>query len=111
MDSISKTTYCRFLLGQQGLWPGRRFAGLDETTAALRQMEALQLDPKLERKTGTLQILGFWLEEDAPKDKTFANALANGLKRFANLIGATKVDLSAIQPVKLRSYLKKKISL
>ena len=44
-NSISKQTHRRFLLGQHGLWPGRRFAGVDGTTAAIRQMEALQLDP------------------------------------------------------------------
>jgi uncharacterized protein YcaQ len=67
-----------------------------------------RLDPKLDRQTNTLHILGFWLEDDAPKDEAFANALANGLKRFAELIGAVKYDLSGIKPVKLRSYLKKK---
>ena len=66
-----------------------------------------RLDPKLDRKTNTLQILGFWLEDDAPKDEAFANALANGLKRFAELIGAKKMDLRGINPTKLRSYLKK----
>ena len=45
MDTISKLTYRRFLLGQQGLWPGRRFKGLIGTESALRQMEAPQLDP------------------------------------------------------------------
>jgi uncharacterized protein YcaQ len=72
---------------------------------------AARLDPKLDRRTGSLHILGFWLEDDAPKDEAFANALANGLIRFSNMIGATKVDLSAIRPVKLRSYLNKKIGL
>ena len=32
-----------------------------------------RLDPKLDRKTNTLHILGFWLEDDAPKDEAFAN--------------------------------------
>ena len=68
-----------------------------------------RLDPKLDRKTNTLHILGFWLEDDAPKDEAFANALANGLKRFAELIGAQKYDLSGISPTKLHSYLKKKL--
>ena len=68
-----------------------------------------RLDPKLDRTTNTLQILGFWLEDDAPKDESFANALANGLKRFAEMIGAQKMDLSGIKPVKLRAYLKKKL--
>jgi uncharacterized protein YcaQ len=68
-----------------------------------------RLDPKLDRKTNTLHILGFWLEDDAPKDEAFANALANGLKRFSDMIGAQKIDLGGIKPVKLRSYLKKKL--
>ena len=70
-----------------------------------------RLDPKLDRTTNTLQILGFWLEDEAPKDEAFANALANGLKRFADMIGAEKIDLGGIKPVKLRSYLKTKIKL
>ena len=68
-----------------------------------------RLDPKLDRTTNTLHILGFWLEDDAPKDDAFANALSNGLKRFADMIGAEKIDLSGVKPVKLRSYLKKKL--
>ena len=51
----------------------------------------------------------FWLEDDAPKDEAFANALANGLKRFGDMIGAKKFDLSGINQSKLRSYLKKKL--
>ncbi|MCQ3939272.1 MAG: hypothetical protein DPW18_19845 [Chloroflexi bacterium] len=70
-----------------------------------------RLDPKLDRSTNTLHILGFWLEDDAPKDGVFADALANGLKRFADMIGAAKIDLSGIKPLKLRSHLKSKIKL
>jgi uncharacterized protein YcaQ len=68
-----------------------------------------RLDPKLDRTTNTIHILGFWLEDDAPKDEPFANALANGLKRFGDMIGAVKYDLSGIKPIKLRSYLKNKL--
>jgi uncharacterized protein len=68
-----------------------------------------RLDPKLDRKTNTLHILGFWLEDDAPIDETFASALANGLKRFADMIGAKKYDLSGISQAKLRSYLNNKL--
>ena len=45
IESISKTTFRRFLLGAQGLWPGRRFKGLRGTHAAIHQMQAVQLDP------------------------------------------------------------------
>lgn len=68
-----------------------------------------RLDPKLDRKTNTLHILGFWFEDDAPKDELFASALAKGLHRFADMIGAIKFDLSGIKQTKLRSYLKKKL--
>ncbi len=70
-----------------------------------------RLDPRLDRKTMTLHVLGFWLEEDAPKDETFASALANGLGRFAKLVGAQRVEVGALKPIKLRSYLKKNIKL
>lgn len=42
---ISQTTARRFVLGRQGLWPGRRWAGQTGVAAALSTCEALQLDP------------------------------------------------------------------
>jgi hypothetical protein len=69
-----------------------------------------RLDPKLDRKTMTLHILGFWLEDDAPRDASFADALAGGLKRFAELVGAEKVNLSGIKPAKLRAHVKSKLA-
>lgn len=35
----------RFILGKQGLWPGRRWRGMKGTEQAMRSMEYLQLDP------------------------------------------------------------------
>lgn len=61
-----------------------------------------RLDPRLDKSSGTLQILGFWLEEDAPRDGEFAGALGRGLMRFAQMTGAEKVDAAAITPVRLR---------
>jgi uncharacterized protein YcaQ len=61
-----------------------------------------RLDPKLDRATNTLHILGFWLEDDAPKDEAFANALGRGLARFAKLVNAQRVELGAIQPRRLQ---------
>ena len=68
-----------------------------------------RLDPKLDRRTNTLHVLGFWLEDDAPKDEAFASALAKGLRRFADMIDAKKFDLRGIKQTKLRSYLKKEL--
>ncbi len=42
---ISKQTARRFVLGRQGLWPGRRWRGKRGTATALRTCEAVQLDP------------------------------------------------------------------
>ena len=65
-----------------------------------------RLDPKLNRQTMTLEIKGFWQEEDAPKeDADFVNALAKGLVRFARFVEAKRVELGAIQPTKLRKHL------
>jgi uncharacterized protein YcaQ len=62
-----------------------------------------RLDPKLDRTTMTLDIKGFWHEDDAPvKDLEFANALANGLVRFANFVGAKKITTYSIHPTGLR---------
>jgi uncharacterized protein len=65
-----------------------------------------RLDPKLDRQTMTLEIKGYWNEGDAPvKDVDFANAFAMGLLRFARFINARKVNVTAIQPVKLRRHI------
>jgi hypothetical protein len=42
---ISSDVAGRFLLGRQGLWPGRRWRDLRGTEQAMRAMEHLQLDP------------------------------------------------------------------
>ena len=45
MMDISADVARRFILGKQGLWPGRRWRGLQGTEQAMRAMEYLQLDP------------------------------------------------------------------
>jgi uncharacterized protein len=42
---ISRQTARRFILGRQGLWPGRRWRGERGTELAMRAMEHVQLDP------------------------------------------------------------------
>lgn len=62
-----------------------------------------RLDPKLDRATGTLEIQGFWQEDDAlVKDADFARAFTKGMLRFAKFVDAKRVKLDAIQPAKLR---------
>jgi uncharacterized protein YcaQ len=45
MLTITTDTARRFILGKQGLWPGRRWRGIAGTEQAMRAMEHLQLDP------------------------------------------------------------------
>jgi len=67
-----------------------------------------RLDPKLDRQTMTLQIKGFWHEDDAPLNEAdFANALAKGLVRFAKFVHAKCVDVVTIQPNKLRKQIER----
>ena len=66
-----------------------------------------RLDPKLDRTTMTLDIKGFWHEDDAPvKDVDFANALAKGLIRFAKFVGAKTVHVNSISPSRLEKHVK-----
>lgn len=44
MKTISNLTARRFLLGRQGLWPGRRWRGREGAASAIRSLEALQMD-------------------------------------------------------------------
>jgi hypothetical protein len=45
MVTINSDIARRFILGKQGLWPGRRWRGIQGTEQAMRTMEYLQLDP------------------------------------------------------------------
>jgi uncharacterized protein YcaQ len=45
MLNIDLETARRFILGRQGLWPGRRWRGIKGTEQAIRATEYLQLDP------------------------------------------------------------------
>lgn len=45
MLTIDIETARRFILGKQGLWPGRRWRGIEGAETAMRAMDYLQLDP------------------------------------------------------------------
>jgi uncharacterized protein YcaQ len=42
---ISKEQARRYVLGRQGLWPGRRWVGKAGTADALQHVESVQIDP------------------------------------------------------------------
>jgi uncharacterized protein YcaQ len=62
-----------------------------------------RLYPKLDRTTMTLELKGFWYEDDAPvKDVRFANALARGLIRFSKFLEAKRIKITSLRPDSLR---------
>ncbi len=76
MQEISKETARRFVLGQQGLWPGRRFQGREGVAQAIRASETIQIDTiNVVARNHDLTLwsrvvdyrpewLNFWLYED-----------------------------------------------
>ena len=54
----------------------------------------------------TVRHVGLVVGRAVPKDGAFADALSKGLTRFANMIGAKKIDLAGVKPAKLKSELK-----
>jgi uncharacterized protein YcaQ len=54
-----------YILGKQGLWPGRRWRGLRGTQQAMRTMEYLQLDPlQIVARTHDIKLYGRVLDYD-----------------------------------------------
>ena len=65
-----------------------------------------RFDPKLDRTTGTLVILGLWLEDASlAKDVAFADALAAGMRRFMTLLDVRRIDVAAVPQPALRRRL------
>ena len=65
-----------------------------------------RFDPKLDRATGTLLILGLWLEDEAlAKDGAFADALVAGMRRFMTFLGVRRIDVGAVPQPPLRRRL------
>ncbi len=66
-----------------------------------------RFDPKLDRTTGTLRVLGLWLEDPGvASDAAFAEALARGMQRFVGVLGARHIDVAAVPQVALRKRLR-----
>ncbi len=66
-----------------------------------------RIDPKLDRSTGTLVILGFWLEDAGlARDAAFADALRLGMRRLVRLTGARRLDVKAVPFPALRKRLR-----
>lgn len=71
-----------------------------------------RLDPKFDRKTSTLLINGFWLEDQAlAHDPAFAAALARSLAHFMTFLKAQRLDIAAIESATLREYIQDQLQI
>jgi uncharacterized protein YcaQ len=66
-----------------------------------------RFDPKLDRATGTLMILGLWLEDDAlAQNGAFVEALGGGMARFLRMLDVRRIDVTAVSHAGLRKRLR-----
>ena len=66
-----------------------------------------RFDSKLDRRTMTLVINGFWLEDDAlATDESFAKAVARAMTRLLVFLGATAIDARAVPQALIRRQLR-----
>ena len=112
LDNLLARNRTRALFGFEYLWEvykpaERRRWGYYTMPVLFGDRLVARLDPKLDRKTGTLHINGFWLEDEATaEDPSFRSALARGLSRFARFHSARLLDPAAIQPPALREHVR-----
>lgn len=65
-----------------------------------------RFDGKFDRSQNTLIVLGFWLEDqNLATNEAFAEALALGFLRYVRFLGASKLDVQAIEEPLLRNVL------
>ena len=86
--TISQATYRRYILGKQGLWPGRRWAGKEGTAEALQSIEAVQVDP-VSVLTGSQEIV-LWGRVQAYQPE-FLNSLLYTERRFFDYGGGLMI--------------------
>lgn len=116
MLTIDIHTARRFILGKQGLWPGRRWQANIGTIQAMQAIEYLQLDPlQVIARSHDIQLHsrvldyspGLWQEVTYQQrqfftDKAFAEALARGFARFVTFLRATEFEATVIEESQLR---------
>jgi uncharacterized protein YcaQ len=104
LDDILHRQRAKLVFGFEYLWevykpaPQRRW-GYYTLPVLWQDRLVARIDPKLDRKSGTLGIGGFWVEDEATlSDPAFVEAFARGLTRFARYCDAASLNLSAINP-------------
>jgi uncharacterized protein YcaQ len=108
LDPVSARGRAKLLFGFDYVWevykPGQqRKFGYYTLPVLWGDRLVARFDSKLDRATGTLVVLGLWLEDAAlGGDGAFAQALASGFARFARFLGAGRLDAQAVSEPLLR---------
>jgi uncharacterized protein YcaQ len=100
LEIVSARGRAKLLFGFDYLWevykPAEKRRWGYYTLPILHRDELVaRLDARLERATATLVIQGFWLESGVVADVSLLVALAAGLARFRELVGATSMTMAA----------------
>ena len=65
-----------------------------------------RIDARLDRGTQTLVVNGIWLEDPTTElEPEFVRALAAGIERLMNFLGAQRIDVAAVEDSRLREAL------
>jgi len=111
LDPVSARKRAASLFGFDYIWevytpaPKRKF-GYYALPILWGERLVGRFDPKLDRTTGTLVILGLWLEDASlARDVAFADALAAGMRRFMTLLDVRRIDVAAVPQPALRRRL------
>jgi uncharacterized protein YcaQ len=108
LDPVSARGRAKLLFGFDYVWEvykpaAQRKFGYYTLPVLWGERLVARFDSKLARATGTLVILGLWLEDAAlGVDEAFAEALGRGFARFLTFLGATRLDAAAIREPLLR---------
>lgn len=92
---LTNETHRRFVLGRQGLWPGRRWSGPDGLDTALHAIVAVQMDPL--NVTARAHQIALWGRVDA-YDPADLDALMYDEHRFFDYGGNLRIRPMADLP-------------
>lgn len=113
LDPVSARGRAKLLFGFDYVWEvykpeQQRKYGYYTLPILWRDRLVARFDSRFERAAGAFVVLGFWLEEERlGQDEAFAQALGRGFGRFAQFLGASRVEANAISQPLLREHAKR----
>ncbi len=109
LDVVSSAGRAKELFGFEYLWEvykpaSKRRWGYYTLPILWGDRLVARLDPKLDRDRNVLVVNGFWLEDEATgNDPAFIVALARGLRRFADFLGAGEIEGRRHRPARIET--------